>query len=285
MPNSIFSIYKPVGISSFKVLSDVKKFFNTKKVGHMGTLDPLAEGILPVAVGKYTKLISQINLSPKVYFVSVFVGLNSETLDSEGVDLSNLPKIDCNLSLKEVATVLDGMLGSIDQVPPLYSALKVNGKRLYEYARSEGDNLPEIKSRKVDFFNYSDLNIDGQIIKFRLSVGNGFYVRSLVRDLASELGVDAFMLSLVREAVGPFNLQNVTEIDQIESLDLDTVLPDCLLYELDDQQFKNIENGNPLMVEDCDFLPQSKLILKYNSQPVAFAEYDEGKISIIRLFI
>lgn len=282
MPNAIFSIFKPKGVSSFKVLSEVKKYFGTRKVGHMGTLDPLAEGILPVAVGKYTKLIPLINLSPKTYFVQIFFGISSETLDSEGVDLDNLPECELNFGILEVKKILDGMLGEFMQIPPLYSAIKVDGKRLYEYARSNQADALEIKSRKVELYSYSDLEISEQIVSFRVSCGNGFYVRSLVRDISEALDFPAFMCDLKRETVGPFNLDNVCLDTNFVSMQLEDLFDSAVVYELSDEEFKLVSNGNPIIVGESD---HPRVIIKHQSQTVALGAVDNSQLKILRLFI
>ncbi len=282
MSNALLSIYKPVGVSSFKVLSDVKKAFGTKKVGHMGTLDPLAEGVLPVAVGKYTKLIPLIKLSPKTYWVKIFFGLSSETLDAEGVDLDNLPRVELDFTESRIRACLDGFVGEILQVPPLYSALKVDGKRLYEYAREDAASDLKIRARRVEMFSYRDLQFEGQYLSFRLECGNGFYVRSLVRDLAEKLNVPAFMFGLVREKVGPFDLDTVSYGSDYNLLDLESVFEGISVYQISKADYQKISHGHSIAV---DLQDQELLILKYEDLYVALATVDENEARILRLFI
>ena len=251
-PNMFVSLYKPKGISSFKVLSALKKTLNTKKVGHMGTLDPLAEGILPVAVGKYTKLIPYVDLLPKQYLVEIFFGLESETLDSEGVNLEALPEINLNYSLEELQLVVESFLGEIQQVPPKFSAIKIDGKRAYKLARANNLEESQMKSRSVELFSVSDFKLDKQILSFTLECASGFYVRSLVRDIGSKLDLPCFMFSLKRTKVGAFSLENACDSDIISPLNLDSVIPKVSKLEVDEIQANLIKNGMPLEIQLAD---------------------------------
>jgi len=251
-PNAFVSLYKPKGVSSFKVLSSLKKALNTKKVGHMGTLDPLAEGILPVAVGKYTKLIPYVNLLPKKYEVEIFFGMNSETLDSEGVDLDALPKLDSHLDLESLQKAVEAFVGRIDQVPPKYSAIKINGQRAYKLARENNIEVEQIKSRPVELFSVSNFRLQDQTLSFTLECGSGFYVRSLVRDIGIKLDLPCFMLSLKRTQVGAFNLDNASRETDYKYLDLDSVIKDVNILKVNFEQAELICNGMPLELSLAD---------------------------------
>lgn len=238
------AIWKPKGVSSFKVLSEVKKEFGTRKVGHMGTLDPLASGILPVAVGKYTKLIPYVNLLPKVYEVEITFGVSSDTLDAEGVSSEKLEDLkgkdwEPEFSEYDILKVVGGMIGKVEQVPPVFSALKVDGVRAYKLAR-EGSDV-EMKARQVECFGIDLL----RVFKFeglwkaclRVTCGKGYYVRSLVRDLCDMLGVDGFMSELVRVQVGGFKKSSMEVKDWRQVLDVGGFV------ELNSEQVERFKNG------------------------------------------
>lgn len=245
-------LYKPKGISSFKVLSALKKRLNTNKVGHMGTLDPLAEGVLPVAVGKYTKLIPYVNLLPKQYQVEIFFGLDSKTLDSEGVNLETLPEINLKYSIEELQSLVETFLGEIQQVPPKFSAIKIDGKRAYKLARENNLEESQIKPRLVELFSVSNFKLDKQILSFTLECGSGFYVRSLVRDIGLKLDLPCFMLSLKRTKVGAFSLSNACDSETVSALNLDLVIPHVSKFEVDEIQSNLIKNGMPLEIQLAD---------------------------------
>jgi len=279
MTNNMFvSLYKPKGVSSFKVLSGLKKALNTSKVGHMGTLDPLAEGILPVAVGKYTKLIPYVNLLPKEYKVQVFFGLSTQTLDAEGVDLELLPEFDFDLSLTQIKSVIESFVGEIDQVPPKYSAIKIDGKRAYTLARNHQMDSLDIKARKVSLFSVSEFNLDGQILSFNLECGSGFYVRSLVRDIGEKLNVPCFMYSLERVRVGAFNLQNSSQLPEVSNLSLDQAIQNVVNLDVDSNQAKLIENGMPLDVN----LDDGFYWVFYDQKELAFCSVNNNILTVIR---
>lgn len=276
------SINKPVGVSSFKALSAVKKFFGTKKVGHMGTLDPLASGVLPVAVGEATKLINYVETEPKEYIVEIYFGMGSKSLDSEGVDLENLVKVEQSFELESVIEIMDGFLGKIDQVPPKFSAVHVDGKRAYDLARSGSDF--ELKARSVEMFSYSVIDFSWPVLKMKLSVGSGFYVRSLVRDLALQLRVEAFMLNLVRSRVGVFSLENSVDVDGLSQdsvISVESVLSDFEKYELSEGEYVRVRNGVELKYEEKK--KEGEFVLgMYGSKAVSVLEARDGRLKVVK---
>ena len=176
------NLYKPIGISSFSAIYKVKKKFNIKKIGHAGTLDPNAEGILPIAVNKTTKLISFISSSSKKYNFKIKWGEQTSTDDSEGEIINYSNKIPAK---DEINKIINQFLGNIDQIPPKASAIKVNGKRAYAILRDKKHFL--LDSKKVFLKSISYLWSDNNISNFMIECGKGFYVRSLARDMAHKL--------------------------------------------------------------------------------------------------
>lgn len=279
-----------MGISSFKILGEVKKKFGTKKVGHMGTLDPLAEGILPFAVGKYTKLIQYVNLLPKVYVAEVTFGVDSETLDAEGVAVDDLNVVRGSVNLEdfdadEIDKVLSSMVGMIDQVPPVFSALKIDGVRAYDLAR-KGKEV-EMRSRKVECFGLSLLALveDDGLVKARVRVecGKGYYVRSFVRDMCAELGVKGFMSGLVREKVGSFDVENCLHVgfefgDISEDLDWENILSsDFERLELSESEVLRLKNGLSIEKEFDGFG-----IGVFGGEPVSLISGENGVVKVVK---
>ena len=212
--NGILIVNKPKGFTSQDVVSKVKKILNVKKAGHTGTLDPLATGVLPVLIGDYTKLSKYLIEHDKIYKAKIKFGERRETGDLEGkiVETSDV-KIKDENKIKEV---LKSMLGKSLQVPPIYSAIKVNGKKLYEYARSgETVEIParEIKIYKLDFLSFDEEN---QILEIEVSCSKGTYIRTLCEDISKKLGTVGFMLELERTQVDKFKIENSLTFEDIE---------------------------------------------------------------------
>lgn len=269
----IGSVWKPKGVSSFKMLGGVKNYFETRKVGHMGTLDPLAEGVLPIAVGKYTKLISYVNLLPKEYIAEITFGVSSETLDAEGVSEEDLREVrggELDFSAEEIVECLDKMIGFIDQVPPIFSALKIDGKRAYKLAR-EGGKV-EMKPRKVECFELvldRFWNDEGLWkCKVKVSCGKGYYVRSMVRDLCDALGVEGFMSGLVREKVGGFTREKSFGLDEEcpGEVDWKIVLDGNQLIEISKENWEEFRNGRMV---GYDGSVEDECIAMYEGEPVS----------------
>lgn len=186
MKNGVIVIDKPSGITSFDVVSKVKKIIGVKKAGHIGTLDPLATGVFPVLLGEATKVSKYLIEHNKTYIAKLKLGEKRETGDLEGkVILTSDKKIN---NKKEVEQVLKSFLGKQIQIPPKYSAIKVNGKKLYEYARDKKEI--EIPKREIEIYdiNLISFDIQNQIIEFKVSCSKGTYIRTLCEDIAERLG-------------------------------------------------------------------------------------------------
>lgn len=195
---------KPQGLSSFFVVKQVRKALNMRKVGHAGTLDPLASGLLVIALGRATRLIPYFLEDKKVYTTTVMLGVASDTLDAEGqLSVEKAPEV----SEKRVTKALETFQGLLMQRPPLFSALRINGKRAYEHAR-EGSNV-ELVEREVNIYCNQLLAYTFPYIYFRSEVSKGTYIRSLARDLAAWLGTSGTVMTLRRERVGSFSLHDI----------------------------------------------------------------------------
>jgi tRNA pseudouridine55 synthase len=213
--NGIINIIKPPGISSYGIVQWVKRFFGVKKSGHTGTLDPAAAGVLPVCLGKATKVIPYITEEEKEYIAEITLGISTDTLDAQGkiVDTNSYWKY---LKSDRIYEVFNNFKGEIEQIPPMYSAIKHKGKKLYEYAR----NGIQIKrdARKIIIKELYMLNIDLPKIRFQVLCSKGTYIRVLAADIGKSLGVGAHLSFLVRKKSGPFTIEDAYITEEIEEL-------------------------------------------------------------------
>ncbi|EQB88180.1 tRNA pseudouridine55 synthase [Clostridium punense] len=217
----VINVYKPTGITSFDVVRKIKKLSRQKKVGHCGTLDPEASGVLPVCIGRATKAIEFIMDDFKIYEAQVKLGVVTDTYDREG---KILEENSVNVSEEKVVEIINSFVGEIQQVPPMYSALKHNGKKLYELAR-QGIEI-EREPRKVTIYNIEIINIDLPIIKILVKCSKGTYIRSLCYDIGKALGCGAMMWSLERYGTGSFLKEDSINLDDLTENNLkDYVLP------------------------------------------------------------
>lgn len=196
--NGIINIFKPEDITSNGVIREIKKITGEKKIGHIGTLDPLATGVLPLFLGKYTKLIPHFNLDHKTYHAVARLGATSTTMDREG-DITTVP-IPANLSKDAVADALQSFLGENKQTPPMHSAVKIKGKKLYQYAR-EGKSV-ERQPRKITILAIELISFQDDNLEFLVKCSKGTYIRSLVDDIAIKLGTRAYLYTLTRTRCG-----------------------------------------------------------------------------------
>jgi tRNA pseudouridine55 synthase len=210
--NGILNIYKPTGITSFDVVRIVRKISNVKKVGHAGTLDPEASGVLPVCIGKATKAIDYIMGDFKVYEAELKLGVITDTYDREG---KILKESEVNASEDEITQAINSFIGEIKQVPPMYSALKVNGKKLYELARA-GIEI-ERQARPILIYNIDIIEINTPYVKFRVKCSKGTYIRSLCYDIGELLNCGGMMWNLQRIATGQFHIEDTINIEDLNA--------------------------------------------------------------------
>ena len=212
--NGLLIINKPSGMSSFGVVARVRKLLNIKKVGHCGTLDPEATGVLVVAVNKATKIIEYLVNDAKTYKLEMKLGFTSDTYDIWG-DVKTNRLVDLTkLNDQKIIDTIKAFVGDYQQMPPIYSAIKVNGKRLYKYAR-EGLEV-EIKARPVTIKKIININkVDDNTWEFTCAVSKGTYIRSLIHDIGSQLKCGAVMSKLTRIESGAFEINDTTELEAI----------------------------------------------------------------------
>lgn len=210
----IINVNKPTGITSFDVIRVLRKVLKERRIGHTGTLDPLAEGVLVVCLGRTTRLVQDIESYSKVYLAGFELGYSTDTYDIEGKIIERSEKR--SVTREELEKVIKKFIGDIKQVPPMYSALKVDGQRLYDLAR-QGIEV-ERKSRDIHIDFIEIVDFDGEKGKIRCGVSKGTYIRSLIDDIGKELGTYATMNSLVRERVGESQLSDSYTLEEIEKL-------------------------------------------------------------------
>ncbi len=208
----IINIYKPVGLTSFDVVKKIRKITKEKKVGHGGTLDPFAEGVLIVGTGKDTKKLTDISSDYKSYIATLTLGEETNTMDVEGriVAKSDIPK----LSIEIIDNVLNEFLGKQTQIPPMFSAKKIDGKKLYELARKniEIEREPKnIEIKEIDLLNF----FDNKII-FKVTSSKGTYIRVLGNDIAKKLGTVGHLTKLVRQSVGEYCVEESIQLEEFE---------------------------------------------------------------------
>ena len=257
MINGVVNIRKEPGMTSFGVIFRMRRIIGQKKLGHAGTLDPDAEGVLPVCLGKATKLVELLQGGGKTYEAEMLLGVITDTQDTSGQILEEHP---VDVTEEEVREALFSFEGTVEQIPPMYSAVKVDGKKLVDLAR-RGIEV-ERRAREVTFSDMEILKMDLPHVTFRVSCSKGAYIRTLCEDVGRKLGCGAAMSHLVRTRVGSFSIENAVTIAEFEEkflaakenglpmsdfiIPLPEFFPDCPVITVPDQ-FKNAAiNGNSL---------------------------------------
>ena len=211
--DGIVLLNKSKGISSFKAINKLKWIIKSNKVGHAGTLDPIAEGLLIVMVNNATKFSDNLMKRDKEYFVELELGYETATYDTEG-EITEKYEGEINISDERIFEVINSFTGEIMQIPPMYSAIKINGEKLYELAR-KGIEV-ERQARKIKIYSIREINIEQNKISFYAEVSSGTYIRSLVRDIGRKLGVYATMTRLVRTKIDKYSINESVSLEEIE---------------------------------------------------------------------
>ncbi len=282
------NIYKPKGLSSFAVVKKIKQKFNLSKIGHGGTLDPLAEGVLPIGIGKATKLIPFINSQIKEYEFEIKWGSQTSTDDLEGEIIktsSNIP------SLQKINREFKKSIGKLFQKPPKASAVKINGKRAYKLLREKKDF--ETKPKTVFVYSLKILNNNKNLItKVAIECSKGFYIRSFARDIAEKLNTKAHIHSIKRTKVGKFELINANLLDDLLKIGQSlsefkgfhtstSMLDDILAYEIEEENIKNyISQGKMIKI---NFNQSINPLLNLSEEKNIFLTENGNVISIGKL--
>ena len=250
--DGLINVYKESGFTSHDVVAKLRGILHTRKIGHTGTLDPMAEGVLPVCVGKATKLCELITGHDKEYEAVMLLGKTYDTLDVTGDLLEEHEVMSTN---DDIIRAVKSFIGGYDQTPPMYSAKKVNGKKLYEFAR-DGITV-ERKSAFVNIFDIEIMSFEIPRIRMRVSCGSGTYIRSLIDDIGKKLGCGAAMEELIRTKVGDFTIDKALKLSEIEEdvstgkitddiIDLETFFSDLESVHTDGAASKLLRNGNTI---------------------------------------
>lgn len=234
--DGIIIINKPKNCTSHDIVRKAKKFFN-EKVGHTGTLDPNATGVLPLLVGKGTQIAKYIINHDKTYVAILQLGEKTDTADVEGNSIETKEVSEQSLKTEKVKEVLKSFIGKQEQIPPIYSAIKVNGKKLYDYAR-KGEKV-EIQPRQIEIYDMELINVDktNKTIEFKVDCSKGTYIRTLCENIAEKLDTVGYMKELNRTKVGEFSIDDSITIEQLENGNYNNFITV-------EDYFKNYENIN-----------------------------------------
>ncbi len=278
------NVYKPKGKTSHDVVAILRRITKIKQIGHTGTLDPFAEGVLLICIGKSTRLIEYLK-DDKAYIATIKFGSSTTTYDLEGEVVKNSSQ---KVSLEEIEQMLKTFIGEIEQYPPIYSAIKVNGKKLYDYAR-KGEEV-EIKPRKVFINEIKIIGFDekNQVLELYIACSKGTYIRSIANDLGEKLGAYAHLIKLVRVQAGDFILEDSVNLDDINSLEK---VGDNLLnpinylnypkYQVTKNDIIKIAHGNPISINYSDGI----LVLVDSDKIVAIGEVVNCRFKCKKVFI
>ncbi len=301
--NGWINLDKPLELSSTQALGKVKRFLKPKKAGHGGTLDPLATGCLPIALGEATKTVPFIMDREKEYEFEVTWGEERSTDDAEG---GTTETSDNRPAQSDIEAILSSFIGDIEQTPPKYSAIKINGQRAYKLARANED--VEIKSRIVNIHDVSIVSHNNDKTSFKVLCGKGTYVRAIARDMGRKLGCFGFISALRRTKVGALTQKSMISLDILENIDhitdldnvllpVNAVLDDIPALDLSQAETSLIKNGQRLVFSsrpetqrliDCGLeLPiktEQTIVLTQNNTPVAIADVFKTEIRPKRLF-
>ncbi len=279
---------KPYGMTSTQAIGKVRRILNAQKIGHAGTLDPLATGVLPIAVGEATKTISFAQDDIKTYHFTIQWGEQRDTDDMEGKVIATS---DHRPAAGDIIALLGQYTGEIQQIPPNFSAIKINGERAYDIAR-DGD-IPELKPRTVYIEKLELLEARKDDADFTMTCGKGTYVRSLARDIGNDLGTKGFVSALRREKVGTFTAKDAISLDKLSDMDYVSARSECLLplqivlddipaLDLKENETARIRNGQALsFVSRPDFERLTKVGLGSKESTIALATHDDAPVALI----
>ena len=281
--NGLIVIDKPKDYTSRDIVNIVGKHFNTKKVGHTGTLDPLATGVLVIAINEGLKIVNLLSNDVKEYVAEVKMGIYTDTLDITGDTLSE--DNDYKLDKEDLIKVLDSFLGKSIQEVPLYSAVKINGKKLYEYARNNEEvTLP---TKEIEVLEIELLDVSNDTFSFRVLVSKGTYIRSLIRDIGKKLNILCTMSNLRRTKAGVFDIEKACKLEYVDKaniISIESALVNFKTIEADFYLEGKIKNGALL-----DNLYDEDMVVFVNESKQVIAIYetyvkDNKKIKPVKVF-
>lgn len=298
MYHGIINIYKEAGYTSHDVVAVLRGILNQKKIGHMGTLDPDAVGVLPVGLGVGTRLNDMLSGGGKEYVAELYLGVATDTQDMSG---NILTRHEVMQSIEQIKEAVYSFKGDYEQIPPMYSAIKVNGKKLYELAR-KGQEV-ERKARHVQIDEIEIMKIQLPVVQIRVVCSAGTYIRTLCDDIGKMLGCGAAMKSLQRTRVGSFLIKDALALDEVKRIVRNGGLRNCLIpvdamfsnlraVSVDDAYYKQLQNGNRLtleMIRECGNFEDDERVRIYSGQGGFFGiyryEHMTGTFNPVKMFI
>ena len=268
--NGIIVVNKPQNWTSHDCVAVMRKVTGIKRIGHTGTLDPMATGVLPICIGTATRIMEYMDLDWKTYRASLKLGIITDTEDIWGEVLEE--KTTENITEKDIIKDINEFRGEVEQIPPKYSALKVNGKKLYEYARA-GQEV-KIKSRKIIIKDIIINSIDGNLVDFTVTCSKGTYIRTICSDIGKKLGCGATMVSLVRTESGIFRIEDALDIENIKEMSKEEVFKNLIdtdvplvhfgKIKLNNKKAKDFVNGKKLKRFEFEIVDDSNHQEMYN---------------------
>lgn len=300
MINGIININKEKGYTSHDVVAKMRGILKTKKIGHTGTLDPDAEGVLALCIGNATKLVELITDKDKTYEAVLKLGISTDTQDITGKVLKTS---EVNVTIDEIEKVIKSYIGGYMQLPPMYSAIKVNGQKLYELARQGKEINRERRSVVIHNISIHTINIDEHELTIIVDCGKGTYIRTLINDIGEDLGCGGTMKSLIRTAVGDFKIQNAYKLSDIEELVMINQLDKALQRTEDvlsaypklvmNKEFERfVHNGNPFLIKHVavpNQAPLEDMVRVYDGDNnfIGLYKYDKDKerYSPVKMFL
>lgn len=288
--NGIININKPLGITSHDVVYRLRKLLGIKKIGHTGTLDPDASGVLPMCIGRGTKVADMLTAKDKQYVAEMTLGLATDTLDASGTVTETA---EVNVTEQDIENAIQKFVGDIEQIPPMYSAIKVDGKKLYELAREgiEIDRKP--RSVRIDNIEVLDIDLEENKISIRVDCSKGTYIRTLCDDIGRELGCFAHMSKLERTKSGRFDIKDAYTLSQIEEMlekgDMGFLVPVDVVFEeyerltITEKKAKKMCNGTQISLQG---LVEGKTYRVYDEKGnfLTISKAENGLLKILKTF-
>ena len=281
--NGFINIDKPSGLSSYSVIRELKPYISNSKLGFVGTLDPIASGVLPVSVGFANRLSDEINSNKKEYLAKGKFGEETDTYDSQGTVTGNA-KFD-HINEEDFRSALSSFLGEKEQKAPIYSALRINGKRMYDLARKGIEIKPKI--RKVELFSVELIDFSAPFFEIKIICGKGFYVRSLINDIGKKLNSLSHMVDLRRTLSGAFSIDSSIKIENAKKKLADNLFKDLIIppqevlfgfkmININDLELKKILVGNPIKM-NIEYKEKDKLaFLDRSNNLIAIGIIEDG---------
>ncbi len=256
--DGVLIINKPKGFTSHDVINVLRKTLNTKKIGHTGTLDPNATGVLPILIGTATKISKYLIEHDKTYIATMKLGEKTDTGDADGI-ITNKDLNFQGVSYEQVKKVLKIFIGKQKQIPPNYSAIKINGKKAYEYARS--GQVVDIEPRNIEIYDINLIKLEDKEITFEVTCSKGTYIRTLCEDIALKLGTIGYMKELIRTEVNNFKIENAVTINEVKEniaivkekiISIEKIFKDKQKINLNDRKKELFLNGVRLTFKEPD---------------------------------